>query len=115
MSRGNPNPSPLTRFQAGHGPSRGRKKGARDRITTKFLEELADAFELNGRAAIDTVMVFDTTKFLQIVAALVPQEVTLAKPLHGLDDATVAEIVEKLRAVLMPSSADEGGQPGAVH
>jgi hypothetical protein len=48
MSKGNPNPSPETRFSTDN-PGRAKQKGARDRMSTAFLNALADDFEGTAR------------------------------------------------------------------
>lgn len=93
----NPNPSPLTRFKPGEN-GRQKKRGDRDRLTSKFLYELAESFEQNGRAAIQAVMLMDTPKYLQIVAALVPKEIEISRPLDGVSDEELAAIIEYIRA-----------------
>lgn len=111
----NRNPSPLTRFQAGNNGGAHRKKGARDRITSKFLEELAEVWDLNGRPAIEAMLMFDTTKFVQMVADLVPKEVEIKRPMHGVDDATIDEIIERLTVALGAAKPETDEQDEAVH
>jgi hypothetical protein len=116
----NKNPSPATRFKPGQkpGPGRTAHKADRDRITAKFLQELAQDFDANGKRAIVDVRTEDPGRYLTIVASLVPKEVEIKSPLHALDDATLAEIVEKLRAVLPqmpPPTPDDAEHQDAVH
>lgn len=113
----NPNPSPSTRFQPGNGGGGHRKKGARDRITSKFLEELAEDFEAAGKDAIAKVRDTDPGKYLQVVASLVPRELTVRRPMADLDDAAVDDIVERLRAALAPgdgAGAEAPAEPPVV-
>lgn len=109
----NPNPSPLTRFKPGEN-GRQKKAGDRDRLTSKFLYELAESFELNGRNAIEAVMLMDTPKYLQIVAALVPKEIEIVRPLDGMNDgeltAAIQALTEALRAQAPPTE-DQPDQP----
>jgi hypothetical protein len=67
MSKGNPNPSPATRFGAGDGanPSRAKQKGARDRFSAAFLTDLADTWQQLGKQALTACAIFDTATFLQ--------------------------------------------------
>jgi hypothetical protein len=96
MPKGNPNPSPSTRFTS-ESPARGRQKGARDRLTANFLTELAESFEQHGRQAIQAVMVFDTAKYLQIIAAQLPKQVELTRPLDELSDEDLAYLIATLK------------------
>jgi hypothetical protein len=54
MPKGNPNPSPAIRFSADN-PGRAKQKGARDRLSAAFLNDLADDYDAHGKAVIETV------------------------------------------------------------
>ena len=58
-----------------NGNRQGRPKGARSRLTTDFVQALADDFNQHGRAAITTVREEDPGKYLDIVAKLVPKDI----------------------------------------
>ncbi len=78
----------------------GRPVAARNRITSKFLYELADHFDENGRAAIQRVFEEKPDRYLAIVAALLPQKIDLNSPLEGMRDDELAknlEIIQLLR------------------
>jgi hypothetical protein len=55
----------------------GKPVGARDRITKKFLYDLAESFERNGAAAIQRLYEEDVAAYVKVAAALVPKEVNL--------------------------------------
>jgi hypothetical protein len=89
----------------------GRPVAARNRITAKFLYELADHFDENGRTAIQKVFEEKPDRYLAIVAALLPQKIDLNSPLEGMPDDELAknlEIIQMLRLKLdaAPSDAD---------
>jgi hypothetical protein len=52
----------------------GKPDGARNRLTAKFLHELAEHFENNGKKAIGKLYEQDPAKYVTIVASLVPAE-----------------------------------------
>ena len=74
----NKNPSPATRFQPGQ-DSRGKQKGARDRLSTKFLTALADDFEQNGVKALREVRTKDPATYMRVCASIVPKELEIAR------------------------------------
>jgi len=89
----------------------GKPVAARNRITVKFLNELADHFDENGRAAIQKVFEEKPDRYLAIVAALLPQKIDLNSPLEGMRDDELnrnLEIVQALRLRLeaAPTNAD---------
>jgi hypothetical protein len=92
---------PFKRGQSGS-PG-GRPVAARNRITAKFLYELADHFDENGRAARQEVFEEKPDRYLAIVAALLPQKVDLSSPLAAMGDDELnknLEIIHLLRLKL---------------
>jgi hypothetical protein len=70
----NSNPNITTRFQPGNGHG-GRQQGARQRLSAKFLQALADDFEEHGETVMQTVRKEDPSGYLALVAKLQPREV----------------------------------------
>ncbi len=68
----NPNPSPETQFKPGNKLG-GRPKGSRDRLTSAFIEALAEDFEKHGAAAMEHVAKNQPLDFLKLVASLTPK------------------------------------------
>jgi hypothetical protein len=99
MSKGNPNPSPATRFGAGDGanPSRAKQKGSRDRLSKDFLAALSDDFATKGKAVIATVRRKDPSTYLRVVASLQRQEIEVVTPEGALTD----EQLEQLYATML--------------
>jgi hypothetical protein len=111
----NKNPSPATRFQPGH-DSRGKQKGARDRLSTKFLTALADDFEQNGAKALEEVRTKDPATYMRVCASILPKELEITtRPLDGLNDDQLVELIETLKAVavdgLRARAHDEAPKP----
>jgi hypothetical protein len=59
------------------GNAAGRPKGSRNKLSEDFLKALADDFSQNGRAAIVAVREEDPSKYLTIVAQVVPKDIDL--------------------------------------
>ena len=99
-----------TRFQLGH--DGGRPKGARNKLQTGFLRDLAEAWELEGKAALLTMVKEQPSKFVQVCASLMPKEVALevGGPLTELSDDELREAlqaVKELRARTIEGELDE--------
>jgi hypothetical protein len=61
-------------FEPGREKTGGRKKGSRNKLSTDFVAELATAFELRGKEAIDIVITESPKDFLKVIAAILPKE-----------------------------------------
>jgi hypothetical protein len=78
----------------------GKPVGARNRLTARFLHELAEHFDEHGAEAIKTVFENKPDRYLMIVAALLPQKFDLSAPLDGMGDDELSrnlEMVQMLR------------------
>jgi hypothetical protein len=113
MPKGNPNPSPATRFSADN-PGRAKQKGARDRLTAAFLTELAESFELNGKAAIEEVRMKDPSTYLRVVASLLPKEIELKRPIDELSDEDLAYLIAALKEIVPAPAADDAESAGTT-
>lgn len=88
-----------TRFSANRQPVKnGRPRESRDRLTSKFLAALADDFQKHGKAVIETVRKDEPATYLKVVAAIVPKEVEIVRPLDGVTDDELAQIIDTIRA-----------------
>ncbi|MSO77779.1 MAG: hypothetical protein EXQ87_12865 [Alphaproteobacteria bacterium] len=73
-------PSPMTRFGAARGNLRnpgGKPLGARNRLTARFLEALADDFELHGPAAIAAMRQTNPAAYVRMVGELCSKEMEI--------------------------------------
>jgi hypothetical protein len=103
MPKGNPNPSPATRFSADN-PGRAKQKGARDRLSAAFLTDFADDYDANGKAVISTVRDKDPVAYMCLAAALLPTKVEISEdPIAALSD----EDLDHLRTLLDPDLPPE--------
>ncbi len=97
-------PRNLIQFRPGQsGNPGGKPVAARNRITSRFLYELAEHFDEHGRDAIQKVFEEKPDRYLAIVAALLPQKIDLSSPLEGMGDDELAknlELIQLLRLKL---------------
>src|SRR5258707_2423047 len=97
----NQNPNPATRFKKGEKPpGNGRPKGSRDRISTAFLNALADDFETHGVVAIQDLRKEDVSSYVRVVASLQPKEIELKRPLDGMGDGELLQAIDALTTAL---------------
>lgn len=84
-----------TRFQPGHGVSRGRPRGSRNKLSETFIGELCGDFEEHGRGVIERVRREDPVAYLAIIAKLVPKDFVMGpdKPRQSLHEYTNEELL----------------------
>ena len=105
----NPDPSPITRFQPGQsGNPGGKAAGARNRISGRFLNDLADDYEQHGAAVIARVREESPVTYIKVVASLLPTKIETSRPLSGVSDAELDAMV----GILQRQIAEEGGPNG---
>ena len=69
----------LPPYQPGQsGNPAGRKMGSRQKLTEKFIDDLADHYEREGAKAIARVLDENPVAYLQIVCRLLPKDITLS-------------------------------------
>jgi hypothetical protein len=90
-------------FQPGN--SGGRRAGARNKLTTRFLQALAADFEEGGAAAIKIARIEDPVRYVAIIASLMPKELAIEhNQLGELTDEELSALlahVRELRAKLI--------------
>lgn len=92
-----------TRFSSTRQPVKtGRPRESRDKLTTRFLHEFADHFEANGRKAIETVYKDEPATYLKIAAALLPKEIEIQRPLSGLTEDQLGQVIALLQQMSQP-------------
>jgi hypothetical protein len=112
MPKGNPNPSPTTRFSADN-PGRAKQKGARDRLSAAFLNDFADDYDAHGKTVIETVRGKDPVAYMRLAAALLPTKVEITEsPFDGLTDEQLDAYMEEMNNGLLVRAAK--GDPEAI-
>jgi hypothetical protein len=77
----------------------GRRAGARDKLQTDFLQDLAEVWALEGKGALRIMVKEEPSLFVRTVASLMPREVSmdLVGPLGDLSDQELADMLEVVR------------------
>jgi hypothetical protein len=104
------------RFLPNNDGGSGRPIGSRNRLTSKFLYELAQDFEEYGASAIKICRVEQPVRYLQIVASIVPKEfaVTDAK-ISELGDEEIATLLATVRELKDKAQAEADDDAQSVH
>lgn len=76
----------------------GRPVAARTRLTARYLNELADDFEREGKKAIVACREKRPDKYLGVIAALMPKQIEVTRPLDGFSDDELLAIAQQLRS-----------------
>jgi hypothetical protein len=106
----NPKPPPKQhQFKPGQsGNPGGSAKGYRKTLQGDFLRSLAKDFNAHGAEAIRQAREDDPLGYVRTVAALMPKEVELVRPLEALSDDELSAIAEQLRSALGTGSVRAG-------
>src|SRR5262245_12372673 len=87
----------------------GRRKGARQRISTALLEAIAKDFEEFGEETIKITRVERPTEYLKIVASLLPREFEITDSrLTDISDEEIDRIIDIARRQLIDISPNAG-------
>lgn len=78
----------------------GSTKGYRKTLQGDFLRSLAADFKDHGPEAIRQAREDDPLGYIRTIAALMPKEVELVRPLEALSDDELSAIAEQLRSAL---------------
>lgn len=108
--KGNPNPSPATRFTAENHPKGGRPKGSRDKLSADFIAALSKDFGEHGEATIAKVREDDPSTYVRVIAGIVPKEMQLKSPLESLSDEMLEIVIERIRAAMEQPAAEKPEQ-----
>jgi len=69
----------MTLFQKGQPKTGGRARGARNKISTAFLEALAADFEQHGDAAIKIMRIERPAEYVKVIASILPKEFEISE------------------------------------
>lgn len=86
----------------------GKPVGARNRLTAKFLNALADDFEEDGAKAIKNCREQNPAAYIKAIAALCPREIELKRPLEEYADAELIAALNALTGFLASQAATGG-------
>src|SRR5450759_3195305 len=87
----------LTPFKPGEsGNPDGRPKGARSKLSERFLAELLADFEVHGADAIVKTREADPAAYIRVIASLLPREIKA----EALADLTDEQIDARIRLLL---------------
>jgi hypothetical protein len=99
--KGNPNPSPATRFGAPNGNTPGRKH-TKDKLSQAFLKDLQETWEKHGREVLERMAAEGNPQgnaaLAKIAASLEPKELEITRPLDGVSDEELGDLIDILRA-----------------
>lgn len=112
MSNPNGVPSNLVPFQKGQsGNPGGKPTGARNRVTGRFLKELAEHFEQHGKEAIERLCKEDPRAYINAIVRLCPAQFEQVDQFEGMSNdalrllmAAAQQYVEKRRVKLAAES-----------
>lgn len=89
-------PAPNSLFATGDDPRRqkGRVKGSRARLATKFFEDVYASWEEQGPSVLARAAFHDPMAFANMVARLMPQKIEHSVPTDGLSDERLGEMLD---------------------
>jgi hypothetical protein len=100
-------------FEPGVAPNpKGRPKGARHRLGTKFLQDVLDHWEVHGVQAIIDLRKESVREYVKMVATLLPREVNLK--VSEFDELSDEQVAAMLTATIAELHAAEEAEAAAA-
>jgi hypothetical protein len=93
------------------GNPNGRPMGSRQRITEKFIDDLADHYEREGAKAIGRVLEENPVAYLQIVCRLLPKDISLTVS-NDISNTLPPDQLKRIAEAWMLSLRPDGGVLG---
>lgn len=97
---GHPETLTAPRYVKGQSGNPGGEPAARKRLTSRFLNALADDFDTHGAQAITDCREQNPAAYIKAIAALCPKELNLARPLEELEVGELLGAVRSLEGYL---------------
>jgi hypothetical protein len=82
--------------------------GIRSNLNKKFLVALSQEFEKSGSEAIERVAKEDPATFIKVLAAILPKEMEIRRPLDDMTDEQLRASVDALQRYLSAQGNAEG-------
>lgn len=102
----------LKPFQPGQsGNPGGIAVGTRNALNKKFLQALSKEFDESGPEAISRVAKEDPATFIKVLAAILPKEMEIKRPLDDMTDEQLRASVDALQRYLSAQGNTEGNGP----
>lgn len=101
-------------FEKGNTFSKGRPKGSRQAVATRFFNDLHALWQEQGEAVLRRAAFEKPMEFASMVAKLMPQKLEITTPTDGLSDDRFASLIDlaermaMLKAGVPPSMTIEG-------
>lgn len=104
-----PPPPEHSRFKPGQsGNPGGKAEGDRNRLTKRFLFDLAEDFQEHGKKAIQECREKKPDVYIKAIAALCPKEIEHKRPLEDMNLDELIAAVRALEGYLATQPAQEG-------
>jgi hypothetical protein len=97
------------RFIAGNSLSRGRPKGARNRLCEAFIADLEADWKEHGLQVIEAVRETRPQDYLKVIAAILPRDVNVhVSEAQEMSDEQLRERIARLNDIIAPFLGIEG-------
>jgi hypothetical protein len=81
----------------------GRPAGARNKLNSRFLQDLFEDWQEHGAKAIELMRVEDPSAYVRVVAGCLPKEFTVETALAELSDDDVDDLIGRLKQHMLES------------
>jgi hypothetical protein len=86
------------------GNDKGRPKGSRNKLGEAFVADVYTKWEAHGVAVLDAMIEQDPSGFVRVVAGILPKEMIVKDPLHGISDEELLGFIHAMRELLAEQS-----------